>query len=189
MGDRATNNRMVAGRGVTPKPKPKPNILVQWVPPKKWLLVFDDWTFEHEVARYLFKSGKLPNGFSLEPTRKYEGNPSLYWTLNWPGLPKDYLNLLTPLGSELFDRTGVLTGRGSNFGDEFPEDRYKRENDEAIQRDINRQHNQLFLPALNMTADAAMRTLKPGAYVAAPNQKIVKLPSVGPGEGWPPNVE
>lgn len=185
MGDPVAGDRMVSRRGVPAKPKPKPNVLVKLVPPSKWLLVFDTWTFEHEIARYLFQSGDLPAGFTLEPTRKGDFVPNMRWTLTWQGRLKDHLSKFTPLGVELHERTQLLTVQQ---GDEFPEDVRQRERDHEIANEMRREHNKTFLPSLNMTAEKAMRTLKPGAYVAAPRRTIIPLSPVQPYETFPPPV-
>jgi Holliday junction resolvase-like predicted endonuclease len=182
MGDPLTANRMTAKRGI---PAP-PNVLVKLVPPSKWLLVFEEWTSSQDITRLLFKSGSLPVGAHLSPTRADDGYFSLRWTLSWPGKPSDHLSKLTALGNELYERTRGLT---VHQGDEFPEEAWKREDQKQISEMVKREHNKTFLPALNMTAAEAMRTIKPGVYVAAPQRKLVKLEALGPDEKFPPPTD
>lgn len=137
-----------------------------------WKIEFDEWVFRHQLVNAIFTARALPDGFTLEPTRKSDGNPTLQWTLSWRGRMTDHLDELTEFGKRMRERANH---RG---GEELTEDRWRREAAEEAARVANREHNKTPVPALGgMTGGEALAKLKPGIYVAAPDRPLRPIPA------------
>ena len=148
-----------------------------------WRLEFDSWVFKYELVRAIFSDGALPTGFTLEPTRKDEAPTelTLYWTLRWPGHTSVPRAQLTGFGRELAARAVSGTGEG----EELSADRWYREGQEDLERTSNQQHNAQWVPALGMTGAQALKSLKPGIYVAAPGLPLRPIPPPTPDDKVP----
>jgi Uncharacterised protein family UPF0102 len=145
-------------------------VRVQAVPfQPMWLLLFPDWTYRAELARWLFKSGKVPRGMRLDPTDlKADSELALRWTLSWSGSLDTFRSDFTPFAMQLYARTG-------GPGEEFPEDTVAREQEQREELEKRRKANSKFLPALGMTAHDAFQKLSPGAYLAALNLGVIPI--------------
>jgi hypothetical protein len=73
-------------------------------------------------------------------------------------------------------------------GHEFSEDTAARVADLERRREENKVRNQKFIPALGMTGADALRTLTPGAYLAAPAKGISPIPPINPKREYPPDT-
>jgi hypothetical protein len=138
-----------------------------------WLLEFDSWVTRAELVRALFRSGGLPAGVSIEPTRQGDKGDfiSLYWTLRPEGQIERNIGELTAYGEQLRQRA-----HGSGRGEEFEEEQWWREAAEGRARAATEEHNKTFVPALGMTGAEALRTMKPGLYLAAPGLPRLSVP-------------
>jgi Holliday junction resolvase-like predicted endonuclease len=165
MGDPLTESRLLSGNATTGAAKAR----IKWIG-NQWILDFDTFVFQYEVAGLIFRSGTLPPGVTLQKTRPNAGDLTLRWTLDWHGSAFKHVDALSDFGQRLFER-------GAQASDEFAEDRFARENQEEIDRVYRREENSKFLPALNMTAAQAFQKLQPGAYLAAPGKGITPIPA------------
>ncbi len=146
-------------------------VRVQAVPfQPKWLLLLPDWTYRAELARRLFKSGKVPAGMRLDPTDlKANSELAVRWTLSWNGSLDAFRSEFTPFAVQLYEKA-------NGPGDEFPEDTVAREQQQREEMEQRRKANSRFLPSLRMSAHDAFQKLSPGAYLAASNLGVIPIP-------------
>ncbi len=139
---------------------------------KGWRFEFRGLVSRNKLAAALFRTRTLPASFSLEPTRAHDRGDyfSLQWTLRWTDSLAAHESELTEFGHQVEMR--ILSG-----GEEFEEDTWKREEQEEAAREANRRHNETYVPALGMTGADALRTLKPGLYVAGIALPLMPVPT------------
>jgi hypothetical protein len=134
---------------------------------KSWLLTFERPVSDDEVARWLFPTGNVPEGFVIR-VHGNGSNPSQQWDVSygdWKGDPKgdsiarmaQFRDLFTPYGLDLVDRAWL-------GGEPTPQEAAEiKASDEKKARE-NAIRNDRIIPALNMSDSEALKRMQPGAY-------------------------